>query len=59
LTTLGASPKLVDAVFEAVEEALDEAQAVVLDAPEGDDKAHKLQAANGRSGSPSRVTRIR
>jgi hypothetical protein len=39
------SSKLADAVYEAVEEVLDEATTVVLDALSGDDKTHKLQAA--------------
>ena len=39
------STKLADTVYEAVEEVLDEARGVVLDALEGDDKTHKLQAA--------------
>jgi hypothetical protein len=36
---------LADTVYEAVEEVLDEAQQVVLDALDSDDKTHKLQAA--------------
>lgn len=39
------STKLADTVYEAVEELLDEAQQVVLDALSGADKTHKLQAA--------------
>ena len=39
------STKLADTVYEAIEEVLDEAQGVVLDALEGDDKTHRLQAA--------------
>ena len=39
------STKLADTVYEAVEGKLDEATQVVLDALEGDDKTHRLQAA--------------
>jgi hypothetical protein len=39
------STKLADTVYEAIEEVLDEAQQVVLDALSGADKTHKLQAA--------------
>lgn len=37
--------RLVDTVYEAVEERLDEAQGIVLDALKSDDLAHKLRAA--------------
>jgi hypothetical protein len=39
------STKLADTVYEAIEERLDEATQVVLDALESEDKTHRLQAA--------------
>ena len=39
------STKLLETVYEAVEETLDEAQAVLRDAMRGADLTHKLQAA--------------
>jgi hypothetical protein len=39
------STKLADTVYEVVEGKLDEVTQVLLDALEGDDKTHKLQAA--------------
>jgi hypothetical protein len=39
------STKLADTVYEAIEETLDEAQQIVRDALESEDKTHRLQAA--------------
>jgi hypothetical protein len=48
-----ANTALVDAVFEAVEATLDEAQAIVFEALRSDDKAHRLAGAKAILRTPA------